>query len=128
VRKAALLWVGIGSVAGCGERAGGCIDVGKPMELMARPLYSDTIVVGRIEPGRHTYTRTHFDHVYLWYEVRTPDGVTGHLIVDPAVARVECRQPFRDPRDRPRPSTIPWARDTVPESGPPANASGDSAG
>jgi hypothetical protein len=42
VRKAALLWLGIGSVASCGERAGGCLDVGKPVELMARALYSDS--------------------------------------------------------------------------------------
>lgn len=92
------------------------------MELMARPLYHDTVVVGRIEPGRHTYTRTHFDHVYLWYEVRAANGVKGYLIVDPAVARVQCGQPYRDPRDRPRPSTIPWATDSAPGMPPSGTA------
>lgn len=128
MRKIALLWLGLSFAAGCRAQGGGCIDVGKPMDLMARPLYSETRIVGRIDPGRHTYTRTLDDHVYLWYEVRAANGATGYLIVDPAVAQVECSQPFRDPRDRPRPSTIPWARDSVQDAGPPANSSGDSVG
>lgn len=128
MRKVALLLLGSSFVVGCNGQRGGCIDVGKPMELMARPLYSDTNVVGRIEPGRHTYTRTMDDHVYLWYEVRASNGVTAYLIVDPAVAAVECGQPYRDPRDRLRPSTIPWARDSVAESSAPASFARDSAG
>lgn len=128
MRKVALFWLGLSLLVGCEGQRGGCIDVGRPMELMARPLYSDTNVVGRIGPGRHAYTRALDDHVYLWYEVRASSGVTGYLIVDPAVAPVKCGQPYRDPRNQPRPSTIPWARDSVAESSPPARSSGDSAG
>lgn len=127
MRVVALVWLALASVVGCEGQRGGCIDVGKPMELMARPRYSDANVVGRIEPGRHTYTRTLDDHVYLWYEVRASNGVTGYLIVDPAVAAVECGQPYRDPRDRPRPSTIPWAGDSVAESSDPASSARGSA-
>lgn len=105
-------WIGIAfalaSVAGCREPSR-CIDVGKPMELMARPNYAETQVVDTIRPGRHRYTSLSYDKNYGWYEVRGERGRVGYLIVDPMAVRVDCSEPYRDPRLRPRRSTIPWA-------------------